>query len=102
MPRPDSVTEKDIAEWSDNIDNDEQIPKYLLKEPLIREVCFAGLWMCEELEKLGCPEYLIVRIQEAAGRLSFGRDPWEVSKTLLDTYKANELNFEQDPSGITN
>lgn len=102
MPRPDSVTAEDLANWADNIDNDDKIPKHLSAEPLIREVCFAGLWMAEELEKAGCPEYLITRIQFAAGRLSFGRDPWEVSKTILDNYKNDTLNFEADPTGVTN
>src|SRR5574339_427910 len=97
MPRPDFVTENDVSRWSSNIDTDPAFPKSLASSPVIREVCYAGLGLCEELDKLGCPDFLVVRIQDAAGRLSFGRDPWEVSVELLDRYKNDQLIFEEDP-----
>ena len=102
MLRPNFVTEEDILRWSSIIDNDPLMPKSLAATPTIREVCYAGLWLCDELEKLSCPDFVIVRIQEAAGRLSFGRDTWEVSAQLLESYKNNELIFEEDPTSDKN
>lgn len=100
MTRPDFVTEEDITRWLDNMERDERLPKVLLDSPVIKEVCFAGLWLCERLEQLGCPDELIVRIQFTAGKLSFGREPWEVVQNLLDGYRNNELEFESDSSDL--
>lgn len=96
MSRPDSVTNEDINRWSENIDNDERLPKSLAANPIVREVCYAGLWLCEELEKLGCPGEFITRIQYTAGQCSFGREPWEVHQSFLDAYKNNQLEYEFD------
>jgi hypothetical protein len=102
MPRPKFITEKDILRWSENIDTDPAFPKALSSVPIIREVCFAGLYLAEQLEKANCPDFLITRIQYFAGRLSFGRDPWDVSQEVLEKYKNNELLFEEDPGAIKN
>jgi len=102
MSRPNFVSEEDILRWSNNIDNDPNFPKSLAQSPTIREVCYAGLWLAEQLDRLSCPSSIIVRIQEAAGRLSFGRDPWEVSSQILEEYENNQLVFEQDPEAIQN
>lgn len=100
MLRPNYVTEDNILRWDNIIDNDPFIPESLAASPTIREVCYAGLWLWDELEKLECPEFVIVRIQEAAGRLSFGRDTWDVSAKMLENYKNNELVFEEDPDAV--
>jgi hypothetical protein len=102
MSRPNFVTEEDISRWSENIDNDPGMPKSLAASPTIREVCFAGFWLCDELAKLECPDFLIVRIQDAHGRLSFGRETWEVSHQLLELYKNDQLVFEEDPDADKN
>lgn len=96
MLRPNFVTEEDILRWDNIIDNDPLMPKSLASSPTIREVCYAGLWLYDELESLSCPDSIIFRIQDAAGRLSFGRDTWEVSAKLLESYKNDELIFEED------
>jgi hypothetical protein len=96
MSRPEFVTEEDIARWQDVLDNDDRLPKPLLASAIIKEVCFAGLWLAEELENSNCPEDIIVRIQFTHGRLSFGRDPWKAAQTLLDGYRKGELSFESD------
>ncbi len=100
MLRPNFVTEEDILRWDNIINNDPFMPKSLADSPTIREVCYAGLWLWDELEKLECPEFIIVRIQEAAGRLSFGRNTWDVSAKLLESYKNNELVFEEEPDAV--
>lgn len=97
MLRPNFITKDDVLRWDHIIDNDPYLPESLAASPTIREVCYAGLWLWDELAKLSCPESIIVRIQDAAGRLSFGRDTWEVSAKLLESYKNNELIFEEDP-----
>src|SRR5271166_4643171 len=94
MSRPDFVTNEDIVRWSDNIDNDVNV-KNLVQNPIIRELCYAGLWLCEELEKLECPQILITRIQYTAGKLSFGRDMWEVHQKILHDYQNNDLQYAE-------
>jgi hypothetical protein len=102
MLRPNFVTENDILRWDNIINNDPLMPEALATVPTIREVCYAGLWLCDELSKLECPNFVIVRIQDTAGRLSFGRDTWDVSTKLLESYKNNELVFEEDPDNDKN
>ena len=78
------------------IDNDSDLSNSLKENPIIREVCRAGQYLFEELCNLQCPESIIVRIQWTAGKLSFGRDPWEIHNMLLEKYKTNTLVFESD------
>jgi len=96
MSRPEFISNEDIARWSENIDNDPRIPEAIANSPIIREVCYAGLWLSEQLEELKCPEDLIVRIQHAAGGLSFGRDIWDTHQKVLESYKNNEMEFETE------
>jgi hypothetical protein len=100
MSRPKFITENDISRWANQIDNDKSVPKGLINSPVIREVCFAGLWLCEELNKLNCPDLLITRIQYTAGKLSFGKDVWEVHQQMLDGYKNNQLDFAMDSENL--
>ena len=97
MSRPKFVTDEDILRWSEIIDQDPNVPALLVASEVIREVCYAGLWLCEELDKLGCPDEMISRIQYTCGKLSFGRDTWEVHQKVLEEYKNNQLEFAQDP-----
>jgi len=99
MSRPESVTNEDILRWSENIDNDPKVPKFMSEQAILREIMYAGLWFCEELEKLGCNPILIVRLQHAAGGLCFGKpDPWEVHQEVLEAYQNNDIDFEMDYS----
>lgn len=102
MSRPNFITNEDILRWTDAIDSDPTIPKEMINSPLIREVCYAGAWLSEELEKLQCPEVILVRIQWTAGKMSYGRDPWEVHQMILEGYKNNTLVFESDDSQVLN
>lgn len=102
MHRPDFVSEEDILRWSNNIDNDPHFPQSLKQIEAVREVCYAGLWLTEKLDLLGCPSSIIVRLQFTAGQLSFGRDTWEVSQELIRKYQDNELEFEEDPEATLN
>lgn len=71
MKRPDYVTYEDIERWQDLIDNDSTFPKEFKDEIILKEVCFAGLWLVEKLQALDCPDEIIARIQYTAGKLSF-------------------------------
>jgi hypothetical protein len=96
MKRPEIISNEDILRWSENIDNDSRIPESIKKSAIMREVCYAGLWLAEQLEELKCPEDLIIRIQHAAGGLSFGRDIWETHQSVLESYKNDEMEFETE------
>jgi hypothetical protein len=96
MPRPATITEEDILRWSSNINNDPNLPKDIINIPIVKELCFAGLFLCEQLESLSCPQDLIMRIQFSAGAASFGNDPWDVHLKFLNDYQNNLLNIETD------
>jgi hypothetical protein len=96
MPRPENITKEHIANWDRIIDRDVSLPSELMKNILLREVCYAGQWLNEELMKLGCSEELVIRIIYTAGGLCFGRDPWEVHQQMLDDFKNNKLEYASD------
>lgn len=98
MPRPNFITNHDIMRWSNLIDREKNMPLEVYNSPIVREVCYAGMWLIEELDKLNCPDIISVRIQWTAGKLSYGRDPWEVHQQILQDYNNNTLVFETDDS----
>jgi hypothetical protein len=102
MSRPNFISHEDIVRWDDNLQNDPYLSPDILSQPIILELCYAGLWLTEELTELRCPDEYIVRIQYTAGKLSYGRDPWEVHQQLLDEYIANTLQFEEEPNPTLN
>ena len=97
MSRPEFVTNEDLARWDEIIDEDAMLPKVVSDNPIIREACYAGQWLGEELAKLGCSQEKSIRIIFTAGKLSFGRDTWQVSIDMLKAYKEETLEYEQDP-----
>lgn len=102
MKRPDFIKEDDIIRWSNILDNDSNTPELLKNNSTIREICYAGLYLSDELSKLLCPEEIIFRLQDAGGRLSFGRDTWEVHQEILNKYINNQLIFEDDEESTIN
>jgi len=90
------LTNEKLAEYDSAIDDDPFIPKEYKDNFVIREVCRAGLYLCDELDILGCPMNLIIRIQYTAGKLSFGRDPWQMHLFILDEYKNNRLELSDE------
>src|SRR5271165_1246976 len=102
MSRPNFISHQDIVRWDNNLQNDPYLSPDILSQPIIREVCYCGLWLVEELEKLQCPLEYRVRIQYTAGKLSYGRDPWEVHQELLEGYVMNTLQFEEEPNPTLN
>jgi len=97
--RPYFIKQEDITRWQKSLDSD---PRLINVKGIsaLTEVCYASLYLSEELEKLNCSPDLIVRIQYTAGVMSFGRDPWEVALMLLDKFKKQELEFETDSHSL--
>lgn len=101
MPRPNSVTNEDLAKWSEVIDNDPHISEGLAQNAIIREVCYAGQWLADRLTELQCPDHLIGRMMYTAAQLCFGRkDPWEIHQDILTRFIDGSLEFEMDPEDI--
>lgn len=96
MNRPEFVTAEDLARWNECMDNDPNLPKMVHQIPLLKEVCYAGLWLAESLSDLNVPDERITQLQFTAGRYAFGRDPWAAHQDLLEKYKAGELQFPED------
>lgn len=90
------VSFEEISVIDNYLDKDPYMLSEYKNNPIIREVCRAGLFLCSKLEELNCPENLIVRIQWTAGKLSYNKDPWEVHNDILEKYKNNTLIIEND------
>ncbi len=84
--RPNFITQEDITRWDETIDSDEDMPKGFADNPTQREVCYAGLWLYEQLMELDCPEVDAFQMQYTAGALSVTNDPWEVHQKTLEIY----------------
>lgn len=97
MIRPDYITNEHITRYHQAMKQDPAFPKELFNSPMILEVCYAGCYLAEELAILLCPEELIIRLQFEGGRRSFGRDPWEAHQKLLEDYKNDLLDYEEEP-----
>lgn len=96
MTYPDFISQKDIDRWDQQIEKELDSIVGIL--PLVKDTCRAGLWLSEQLKEQKCPEDFIVHILYHGGKLSFGRDPWEVHQLLLQQYNNNELILEDNSS----
>jgi hypothetical protein len=96
MPRPLSISNDQLSQWTLEISEDPFLGEQVLQHPIFKEVLLAGKWLSEQLSLLQCQEELIVRITYTAGQLSFGRsDPWEIVENLLQQYQQGTLQFEE-------
>ena len=102
MPRPENVTNEDIARWSETIEDDPLIPPSLASTAIIREVLYAGQWLADRLNEINCPDHLVGRMMYTAGKVSFGRkDPWEVHQEILKQFTEGTLIFDLDPNELS-
>ncbi len=92
--RPEFITSQQIERWEQILSEDPNFSPDFLESIVLKEVCFAGLYLGEQLEELGCAEDLIFRIQFTAGKLSFGREPWQIHLEILSDYKNNKLVYD--------
>jgi hypothetical protein len=101
MPRPESVTNEDLLRWSETIDNDPLVDESLAQNPIIREVCYAGQWLADQLTKIECPDHLIGQMMYTAGAMCYGRkDPWIVHQDIYIRFVAGELEFQVEPNEL--
>ena len=101
MPRPLELSFEKIEEYDRRIDNDPYMDQSLAQNPIIREICRAGQYMCDKLVELNCPDIMIARMLYTGGQLSFGRsDPWAIHQDLLDQYINGTLEFAVDPNDL--
>lgn len=91
MSRPEFVSNEDISRWSEIIDNDPSFPKDYSQQVILKEVCFAGIWLVEALQVTNCSDDDIQILQWNAGKLSFGRDPWEVHIKIYNDYLTSQF-----------
>jgi hypothetical protein len=103
MPRPDNVTDKDMARWEAEQQEYEQEhgspPLSLLNQivpqgfspPSHKEVWCAGCWLSRELKKLGATDQEIEEMGFANGQhLLFSTDVWQTSSKSLEDFKRGE------------
>ncbi len=98
MKKPDFITEEDINRWNEILDQDTSISVEHKNNLIIREVCYAGMWLFEQLQERQCPDSLSVRIQYSAAKLCPGKDPWSIHQMMLDQYDKNQLTIENEPN----
>lgn len=92
MSRPDFISLEDITRWNNLIES--ELPEELANNETIKEVCYAGQWLGEQLASLYCSEDYMESIIHTAGKLSFGRDPWDIAERLFKAYRNDELEPE--------
>ena len=99
MPKPSTITSYDIQRWDAIIDNDPLLTPSMSANPILREVCYAGQYLNEQLITLNCPDVLIGQIMYSAGKMCFGKpDPWDVHMEALQSYINGSLQIEDDPN----
>lgn len=85
--RPSFIKQTDITRWQHELESDSTLPPVALHSSIIKEVCFAGLWLVEKLIDLDCPDDVNVELQTKAAKLSYGKNPWEVHQKVLSDYQ---------------
>lgn len=96
--RKNFITDEQLYIYDQNIDSDNKIPSFMKENSTIREVLRCGLWLVDELIARDCSEVNIVALQFRAGRLSYGREPWEVHQKILREYEKLDMNCILLPS----
>jgi hypothetical protein len=89
--RPFSVTTSDIKRWDQIIAEDSSLKDEYKRNFQIREYCYAGMWLFEQLMLKQCPLSLAQRIQYSAGKNSINQDPWKIHQEFLENYDKNEI-----------
>lgn len=98
--RPLFVTEQDITRWQNILDEDDSLPEIIKLSETIKEVCFAGLWLIEQVEKssVDVDDEMIRYLQFLGGKLSYGKDPWIIHQELLRQYELGSIKIKKESS----
>jgi len=101
MPKPDNVTDEDMARWEAEQKEHEQengpmlslfdqiVPGFSPPSP--KEVWCAGCWLNRELDRLGATDKEIEEMGFAnVQRLVFSTDVWRTSLKSLEDFKRGE------------
>lgn len=93
--RPDYISLAQIAEWDKQLDSDIQLQQSVgaegLKDPILREVLYSGLWIKEKLAALGYDELTLGAVSITHGINSFGANSWQVAELLLEIYSSEQM-----------
>ena len=95
------VSLEKIKEYDEIIDNDPLIGKNISDNPIIREVCRAGQYLCDRLTEIECPDHIIGQIMYTAAAMCYGRgDPWRIHQDMYLRFIAGELEFQVEPDAL--
>jgi hypothetical protein len=106
MPRPESVTDADVARWHTFIDSffkSEAPPEPVLAVALSRGLdCFyAGCWLVERLSEAGAPSAQAGTVKRFYSQNSLRHpDPWAAAEELLKGYLADRKRIEEASAAI--
>jgi hypothetical protein len=94
--KPDHITEEQYNQWLAAVEADPLIPANIKTDADALEVCIAGHWLKQELDKLKCPADLQLRIFFTYGQLAYEGDPWKMAQLISQEYASGSLVFEDD------
>jgi hypothetical protein len=93
LPRP-QLQNSDITRWNLNILND-SLANEISQNAILKEICYAGYWLTEQLTLLKCHSNIIDQIIYSSGTQCFSQpDPWIIHQNMLNHYLNNELEFD--------
>lgn len=95
MPRPNTITELQIAKWNQFIEEDAFLPAELKSNSSIRELLLAAHWLEEELNLQSCPVDLKEQFKYTLGEMSFGHDPWQQARVLIEAYRNQDYSLAE-------
>jgi hypothetical protein len=62
-------------------------PDFLFDEPSFKEIWYAGAWLGNRLDELGCPLKIRKSVCFRHGQLSFSGDPWKAADACLRAFR---------------
>lgn len=92
--RPSFITNQDLKRWDQIISQDSLLKEEYKRNFQIREYCYAGIWLFEQLMLSSCPVSLAKRIQYFAGKNSINKNPWEIHQESLSNYENDKLDIK--------
>jgi hypothetical protein len=94
--KPDHITQEQYDQWNAKVEADPLIPPIFKTNPDAREVCIAGYWLQELLDKQLCPHEIKFRIFFSYGEMAYEEDPWKLVEQISKEYANGTLVFADD------